>query len=417
MIPELQTEDYFYDDERANHFIGFLPETTSCLVTEKRNDTFTLEMAYPLSGRAVKDITPERIIVARSDMQTKRQPFRIAQIKRNIASGNLDIYAEHISYDLLNYPLKPDTSFTTTGAADAMRKLEDICVGIEYLPFSLRSSISGDRTFHWRISEVHNAREALGGVRGSILDKYHGEYLFKDTTIRLMTARGRDRGVAFIYGVNLIDAEIELDMSNFATSIYPYSGGEDDAIITLPEYYIDSPLYKEGQRRQIKVVDFSSDEIKSVDALRKRTKRYISDNNVGQPSIHATVSGADISRTFNGIDAKSQILALCDTVRVLIPHLDIDLKAKVTALTYDTLKEEVKSIELGDPRPTLRETLQVSVDQLGNRVGTLSGVTARLAEDSVSSKVKDSATEKNYYIFPVIKNGTLTWEKQEQGGT
>ncbi|MFP5521279.1 phage tail spike protein [Peptococcus simiae] len=412
MIPLLYGEDYFYDNPEAEHFITFLGEATTCQVSEKRNDTFTMEMTYPLSGQAAQEIIPGRVIEAPPDGYTTRQPFRIVRTKRTISTGQLEVYAEHISYDLLGCPLKPKVDFTATGARDAMIKMDNATLGAN--DFTFRSSINGTRTFRWRIGEVNNAREALAGVRGSILDHYHGEYLFDGSRISLLANRGKDRAVAFIYGVNLLDTEIEVDYSNYATSIYPFSGSEDgEGVVTLPEYYIDSPHYTGGMRQIIKVVDFSSDEIRSVEALRNRANRYIRDNNVGQPAIRATVSGADLKRVLNFSSADSFRLQLCDTVRVIIPHQDIDLQAKITGLTYDALKEEVISVDLGEPAPTLRQTLQSSVDALSDRVGTLSGTAAGLVDNTISAKVKDEGTGKNYRLIPVIRNGVLTWEKEE----
>lgn len=412
MIPVLYGEDYFYDNPESEHFITFLGEATSCQVSEKRNDTFTLEMTYPLSGQAAREIIPGHIIEAPPDGYTTQQPFRIVRAKRTISTGQLEVYAEHISYDLLGCPLKPKIDFTATGARDAMIKMDNATLRTN--GFTFHSSISGNRTFRWRIGEVNNAREALAGVRGSILDHYHGEYLFDGYEIKLLTNRGKNRGMAFIYGVNLIDAEIEVDYSNYATSIYPFSSsGDGEGIVTLPEYYINSPHYTEGMRQVIKVVDFSNDEIRSVEALRNRAKRYIQDNNVGQPAIRAIVSGADLKRVLNFSAADSFRLQLCDTVRVIIPHQNIDLQVKITGLTYDVLKEEVTSIDLGEPAPTLRQTLQSSVDALSDRVGTLAGATAGLVDNTLNSKVKDESTGKSYRLIPVIRNGVLTWEKEE----
>src|SRR5699024_5884836 len=145
--------------------------------------------------------------------------------------------------------------------------------------FTVYSDVTTTGSGKWLLGEVENARQALGGVQDSILDTYGGEYLFDNYRISLLKQRGDDNGLPIMYGKNLIDLEQEEEIASTYTSIFPYSvytpereegqvGEIEPVEVTLPEYFVDSEHVDKYSRRKILKVDFTSDEIKSVEELR-----------------------------------------------------------------------------------------------------------------------------------------------------
>lgn len=57
--------------------IGKLADAQSCIVTEKRNGSFELEMVYPADGIHAEQLEEGNIILAKPSDTGRPQPFRI----------------------------------------------------------------------------------------------------------------------------------------------------------------------------------------------------------------------------------------------------------------------------------------------------------------------------------------------------
>ncbi|WP_201011996.1 phage tail spike protein, partial [Lactococcus lactis] len=73
----------------------------------------------------------------------------------------------------------------------------------------------------WKVPDFKTPRNILGGVEGSILDNWGGEYQFDNYQIRLTNQRGRYSNTIIAYGRNLTDFEQEESILETYTSIYP----------------------------------------------------------------------------------------------------------------------------------------------------------------------------------------------------
>ncbi|MBW4827655.1 MAG: phage tail protein [Clostridiaceae bacterium] len=348
--------------------LGVLTDTVSALVTEKRNGIFELEMKYPIDGVLFKEIKNDRLIKADASNNLKNQRFKIIRISKP-AKGLITIYAEHVSYLTQDLPLEPEVQYS----GDALTALNIWKNNIvDDHPFNVYSNISTIGSGKWVINEVENARRALGGVQGSILDSYGGEYRFDNYHIGLYAQRGNDSGALIAYGKNLIDLEQEEEIANTYTSIYPFvtiRENDDEKILTLPERFIDSEYVDNYARRKILTVDFSNEEIETVAQLRVRAQRYITDNDVGVPKVNLRVKFIDLAKTLDYKNLKLvEEINLCDLVTVYFEKLDIMQKAKVIKTVWDVLLDRYDSIEIGETRSSLSDSVNTIVDGKVERV-------------------------------------------------
>ena len=83
-----------------NNGIGKMEDAHSCVVTEKRNGSFELEMVYPADGIHADQLEEGNIILAKPSDTGRSQPFRIYKIATPI-DGKLTVKARHISYQLI----------------------------------------------------------------------------------------------------------------------------------------------------------------------------------------------------------------------------------------------------------------------------------------------------------------------------
>lgn len=79
-------------------------------------------------------------------------------------------------------------------------------------------------------------RNCLGGIDGSVLDTFGGEYEWDRYTVKLHHHRGADHGVHIVYGKNLIDFKMERNIESVITGVHPYwQNSETGEVTELPE--------------------------------------------------------------------------------------------------------------------------------------------------------------------------------------
>jgi len=330
--------------------LGGLSDCISCEVTEERNGAYTMQIVYPIDGLHFSNIAHSSIIKAIPSDGATEQLFRIYKISKPL-NGKVTIEAEHISYQLSFIPVSP---FTASNCAGALSGL--VSHSMETNPFTVWTDKETSATYKQTLPA--SFRSQLGGVQGSILDVYGGEYEFDNYTVKLHASRGADNGVTLRYGKNITDIKQEENIENTITGICPYWTDSDGNTVTGDIQYAegaDNFPYK-----RTVVMDFSGDyQDKPTKAeLEAHARSYISSNRVGVPRISIDVSFIALWQTdeYKNI-ANLERVKLCDIVTVEFEKLGISAKAKVVETVYDVLKERYTSIEIGESRTDLASTL------------------------------------------------------------
>jgi len=364
--------------------LGVLVDVFNAFVIEERNGQFYLEFDYPVSGRLFKDIKNDRLIKADASNNLKDQRFKIVKITKP-SNGIISIYAEHISYHTQELQLKPRVVFNGT-AQQALNTWKSNIIAAH--PFTVYSSMSHESQGEWTIDKVDNARSALGGVAGSILDNYRGEYRFDNYHIGLYADRGNDNGAFIAYGKNLTELEQEEEIANIYTSIYPYSIIENNdgiqTTITLPELFIDTEYMANYARRKIMKIDFSEEKIETVAALRSRAIAYGIANKVGLPKVNLKVKFLDLAKTLDYKQLKLvEEINLCDWITIYFEKYGIKQKVKVIKTTWDILLDRYEEIELGEAKSSLTDSIE------NNLGGLLTPIVSRLNTIQVAANGKN----------------------------
>ena len=354
------------ETEFTSQGLGSLSDATSCTISEEINNTYELEMNYPMTGVHFFDIKVGRIILATPAPRKESEPFSIYKISKPI-DGIVTIYAEHISYRLSYIPVKPFSASNCYGALNG-------CVenSLEDNPFTVWTDKALNINFSF--TKPQSFRLCLGGVEGSILDTYRGEYEFNRFTVKLHTNRGSLKDTAkIIYGKNLTDLKQEESIENTITGIVPYwtstvtqtndegtSTSESvEVVVTLPEYVLESEYADKFPYRRTAVVDLSEyfQNQPTVDELRTRANQYMKDNLTGLPAVSLTVSFIDLAKSEENKDFASELVYLGDQVPVYFEKLGIATKAEITNAIYDVLADRYDSLALGTVSSSLSKTL------------------------------------------------------------
>lgn len=333
--------------------IGPLSDAISCEVTEERNGSYELRMAYPITGVHYSDITNEAIICAIPADGKDAQPFRIYKISRPI-NGKISVYAEHLSYQLSHIVVMP---FTAHGAGNTLSGLIDNSIGDQ--PFSVWTDIANGTT-EYNQTVPASFRSRLGGVSGSVLDCFGGEYEFDKWNVKLHAHRGTDRGVSIEYGKNLLSVTQEENIANVVTGIVPmWKSNDGDTVVTLPDVLIESEYAERYTYKRNIVYDFSSDfqDQPTEEELRAKAESYVASNLIGVPDVSIDVDFVALSDTEEYKDLERERINLCDTVTVRFAELGIDTTAKVVKTVYDVLGERYTKVSIGSVKSSIVDTV------------------------------------------------------------
>lgn len=449
--------------------LGALSDAISCVVYEERNGEYELTMTYPVGGIHFDEIHDRAIIYAIPSPYREPQPFRIYSIDSPL-NGIVTIHAHHISYDLSGIPVEPFEAGTC-----AMALLGLTAHSIVTNPFSVNTDKSV--TAPYKLKVPTSFRACLGGQEGSILDVYgKGEYEFDKYDVNLWVNRGSDNGVKIAYGKNITDFNMEKNLESVTTGVYPYwSDLENDELVEIPGRIIKiydptNPTYllesggaylTEAEDKYLTVqtpfnfnnilpLDLSSEfeEKPTPDELRARAEKYIMDNSLGAPRISIDVSFVDLGQTEEYKDlAGLEACDLCDTVTVEFPMYGISVKAEIVRIETDVLLERYNSVEIGDARTSIADTIAklavnsvtktemrngsaLAADYINNTVGTFEwidngdgtngGFTIYEADDSSSwlrctaGGIGVSADGGLTYTNAITKNGVVSTQLDVQ---
>ncbi|HEK9992474.1 TPA: phage tail protein [Streptococcus equi subsp. zooepidemicus] len=375
--------------------LGEIADAYEVRVTRERNGNYSLYIKYPLDGVFASVFKEELKIKSDAGRRTKWQTFEINRVLRN-SKDHIEIFARHISMRTQDIALKPFVSGSSIDAESALEVWRDNLVGDD--TFDVKSDILTLGSFSWEVDKIGNARGALGGVAGSILDVYGGEYEFDNRTIILHKQMGRKAPTVLEYGRNIVSVEEERLLDGNYTSIYPYvrytpqpkpqeeaSGkphvGEqeqpEEQLVTLPEFIIDGQYLDLYAQRRIQMVDlsghFNDDKGKkepTVEEIRKLAQKYLKDNNVGAPKVSIEVDYIDLSQTLDYQDFRvMEEVELCDIVPLYYPKFGITTESeKVVEIIYDVYTDSNHTIKLGTIGQSISKSLTGGVTQ---RIETL----------------------------------------------
>ena len=425
--------------------------------TRERNGNYSAYLEYPASGPLASVFEKEMKFKADAGTRTKNQTFEIVRIVKD-SSSTIKIYAQHISHKLEYMSVRHEIK--VSGTADlALKTWAKNLIG-DYR-FDTWSDIDTVLPVIFLVDKMENARLALGGVEGSILDIWGGEYEFDNQTVRLHKRLGRRAPTVLEYGRNILSAESDESIESAYTSVVPFatytpesqegdSRQQDPVLVTIPESYVDSKYVSMYANRRIKVVDFSGEfkdegtgeskkkDIPTPEKLKALAVKYMDSNRIGAPKINTKIEYVDLAQTLDYAERGwIEELELCDIVPVYYPEIGItEDDAKVTKVVYDFLNDRNESVEFGMIGESIRsamtgglagrlDDLEKNQQSLENRQSEMAfklpkylldakgnRVWNETPDENIEHKVGDIWFEKNgLYQRLYIWNGEM-WEKR-----
>lgn len=336
----------------SDNGLGILNDALDCKVVEERNGVYELQMSYPASGIHAGDILERRILKAKPNFTDDPQLFRIYKIGK-VLGGAFTVYARHISYDLSGKPISTGTANNIVAAFNLLHSQ-----ATNYTFYTDKSTQA-----NFKITEPSSVRSWLGGKEGSILDVFGtAEYKYDNYTVNCLSSRGTNRGVEVLYGKNLLALSQERDSSNIITAIIAYwkNSETNDVVIgnsISTGVTLDVP--------NVKTLDCSQDfeEAPTVAQLDAKANEYLGGNNVSTPTRSITLNFLQIGTLKDRVD-------LCDTVKIIYEDFGIEATAKCIKTTWDVIKEKYVSIELGEPKTNITDTIISNAKETASKPST-----------------------------------------------
>lgn len=327
----------------------------SCKVTEERNGQYELEMTIAESALHADQIEMTSIIVARASQGSGLQAFRVYRITKPL-NGVFKVYANHISYQLSLIPTMP---FEITASSHACEDTLNALVSnaVETCPFTFTTDVTTVASY--KQTTPASIKSRLGGVQGSVLDQFGGEYEWDNWDVTLHEDRGvTTPTVTLRYGKNITDLNQEENISNTITGIVPFWADNEGNLVTLPEKVVNSSHASDFPFKRTVPVDFSDDfeEQPTENELRTKAQAYVT--GIGVPVVSIKLSFVNLADTEEYKDiAPLQSVNLCDVINVQFEKYGITTTAKIVKTVYDVLGEKYESLEIGSLRSSLATTI------------------------------------------------------------
>ncbi len=378
MIPILYSND---ETEFAAEGLGRVP-CLSCRVTEAINSIPECEFRVLATESIYPRIQLGTIIYCLHDESGDPQPYEVYAISEPL-DDVVTFNARHIAIRLKNIVVEPYSANSVGGALNGLKTH-----AVTENPFNFTTTRETPVAFASKVPM--SAKDLLGGVQGSILDVYGGEYEFDHFTVRMANRIGINSGVEIRYGSNLVKYKRDDDITDAYNAVVPYwTNEEGQAVVTLPEKYIVTgmvaPQYaiitastgeditdENGEAIEAAVSQIMytpldlTDKFETeptVDQLRQAAYSYMNNNSPWKSKETITVDFVQLWQTGEYPQFENlQRVRLGDTVAVYYPDLNVAIESiRVVKTTYDSLLERYESMELGDKKSSLGSTLQSQI--------------------------------------------------------
>lgn len=387
MIPILYNKN---EKDFTSNGIGRLADAISCKVTEKRNSTYQVTMEYPVCGKLSEHIKVGNIIFCKIAYKKKCQPFDIVEVE---ATGStLRVTAEHVSRRLKYAVFNRTTLFLV----DPMTTFESLntdmrqnVIGID--DFHFESDVTAQDIKTYLKDDTINLSSPPCAVGDNLLDFFIGQngmlsrkmslmsdghynvtgygdcgdFLFDNFHVSFYKNRGDDAGVKLRTGSNVQRMTFLEEDRQSVTAVCPVwrgrnpvTGGQMEKSLRDYDESSDGIVYsdKKYDYHRIVKLDLSTvfEQSPTKSEMISEAQRYIADHERNNLNSYCSYS-IDVPQV------KSDFLdciELCDLVTIEDVDLHIQKKLKVTEIEYDSLRERIIRIVVGNPKPTFPELLE-----------------------------------------------------------
>lgn len=224
--------------------LATLIDALSCMETSSINSEWELVLEYPVNGHHADEIQIMRLI-------RTTQLFFIYRISKNAGAHTMTVYARHVNYLLSFIPSFP---FNIRNCSPATFCQWASVYASNVFTVTTELTETHDVNMFDRNVGPTTARDYLLNDTYGAIGIYGGEWVFDDFTCTLKAAKGSQKDFRIVYGVDLIDAKQEEDLSNLVTHIIPYAYISDALTTSVA---LTDITYSQGQTKYVDRTDYA----------------------------------------------------------------------------------------------------------------------------------------------------------------
>lgn len=431
MIQIYKKDNTAYD---RNGDMSLLPTEASVHVV--LNDTWEAALTHPIDADGRWSYIAEDAVVKMPSFQGGGdQLFRIKKVSKS--DSGVEASMEPIFMDALGDCFLVDVQPTGKNGQEA---LDILCSANS--KYSGESDITKVSTAYY---QYKNLIEAINGDdENSFINRWGGEILFDNFTVKINARVGGDYGVELRYGKNIKQDGIteEVDTTEVITRIYPkaYNG-----YAMSQNGYVDSALIQAYPT--VRAVTMTFDDVKmradaseddeengillcdsqeQLDAALTQRCREQYEAGIDKPNVTISADMVLLQNTAQYQEYKVlETVSLGDTVHIVHNRLGIVSDARIIELEYDSLRNRVTSVVIGDYQRNYFDSVTSGVDRIDRVVrpdgtvmaekiaGFLNGLTAQLRLQSTASQKVDGIAFKVEDLDPESDTyGCMIWGTQ-----
>lgn len=347
-----------------NNGLGFLSYCLSAKVTEVLNGDMYLEFTYPLKGPLSEYLVEDNIVKCNTG-NDNYQLFRIKRVTKDLKQ--ISVYAMHIFYDLLDNFIE-DTF---------PQNLDCISFGNWILD---KTNFDTQFSFYSNISANASARYIkrnpiecfIGDIDNSMVNLFRGELERDNYNIKLLSRRGNNNNVKLLFGKNIEDVKVTIDITAMYTRVMPV--GFDG--LQLPEIYVDSPLINNYFTPKIAKVEFSNikydpDDEEAFSSLEdayqalRNAVNALYNAGLDKPEINIKINWLELSKTKEYEKYKAlETVHLGDTITAEM--LGLYYETRVVKTVYNVLSDRIENFEIGTFKKTINSTITANAKATEN---------------------------------------------------
>lgn len=299
--------------------------------------------------------------------------YRIYNVVRSLY--NVTAYARPLFYDLIDEVLL-DVRPTNKLGQEALNII------LANTPFTGHSNLTTLSTSYYIRKNIVEA--LIGDIENSFINRWGGEFYCENFDIYINDRIGSDNGVRVEFGYNLNEIEEDINIENVVTRIIPV--GFNGIMLEGNTPWVDSKLINKYTHIKMRVVEFADVKVKEssegeegfntieearAELVKRCNKLY--ESGIDKPLVNYKIDMINLANTtaYEGLEMLVNVKK-GDTVTCYIPHLDIDVKARVIDFEEDEITGEYLSIELGNAVENFFNK-QVDIQDVVNKITNSNG--------------------------------------------
>ncbi|MBR4334377.1 MAG: phage tail protein [Clostridia bacterium] len=182
----------------------------------------------------IQHLTPEET----QERTIKDQLFRIVDVTVNTKAMEVEVYAEHVSYDLAAILVK-DVQISKATPAFAINRIEDGLMEPYRGTISTNMTTDAAGTYTGKING-RNGMFALLDPDSGIVNTFKARFTRDNWDLFILENTHRDKGFRIKYGKNALGITWKRSRSNLALRVVPVAKDASGNDYYLPELYVES---------------------------------------------------------------------------------------------------------------------------------------------------------------------------------